>query len=91
MWRHGPRRTKCLPGEYSDLEVQQSVQHVRNITFQLNGCKCVLMSDRKKSSSDRTECLSCSWIYQGSKHCEVAVTESLLSQYLWVCWYFWVS
>ena len=68
--------TKCLPGEYSDLEGATvcsacSKHHVTNST---GASVCVECPTGRKSSSDRTECLSCSWIYQGSKHCEVAVT-----------------
>ena len=68
--------TKCQPGEYSDLEGATSCEacskhHISNST---GASICVECPTGRKSSSDRTDCISCSWIYQGSKHCEVAVT-----------------
>ena len=47
--------TKCLPGEYSDPRVQQSVQHVRNITFPTQRVQVRVLSVRQEERVRRIE------------------------------------
>jgi len=72
--------TKCNRGEYSDIEGATTClacpkHHISNFS---GASACVECPTGKKSSSDRTECESCSWVYDGSKHCDVAVTGIII-------------